>query len=104
MFLCQKGGNLDDKNDQNFTPLAYGSQSLLSFLNLDKGVALNEHPANKIPGPNAKMFGKREEEKPHFSFAILNQKNSKKSLEAQGIEKKQPQSKSILEAYLPKNK
>ena len=53
MLLLVKGGNLNTLNDEGYTPLAYGSERILSLLDLNAGVAtfhkqgstINELPA-----------------------------------------------------------
>lgn len=40
MLLFKKGGSLDRVTSKGLTPLAFGSQSLLSFLSLETGVTL----------------------------------------------------------------
>lgn len=39
MFLFKSGGNLDKLNNDGFTPVAFGSQKLLSFLSLEKATS-----------------------------------------------------------------
>lgn len=93
------------KNDKNFTPLAYGSQSLLSFLNLDKGVIVSENSQgiHRFIGTNDKMFSKREEDKPHVSEPMLLGKANKKSMDAFSSQERSSSNRNnILEAYLAK--
>ena len=47
MFLYKNGGSLDSVNKEGFTPMAFGSQKLLSFLSLEKGISVISKPQKK---------------------------------------------------------
>lgn len=49
MLLLVKGGNLNTLNDEGFTPLAFGSERILSLLDLKSGIATyNKQGRNSI--------------------------------------------------------
>lgn len=99
MALCKKGGSLDMRNEDFFTPLGFGNPSLLAFLNLDKAATKDE---SKNPPKNDIVFKTRYVEKiPHSEPAIL-RKFSRKILDSYEEETQVPSEKNLLGAYIIK--
>ena len=48
MLLLVKGGNLNTLNDSGYTPLAYGTDRLLTLLDLKQGVATYDKQSKKM--------------------------------------------------------
>ena len=46
MLLLVKGGNLNTLNDDGFTPLAFGSERILTLLDLKSGIATYNRRSN----------------------------------------------------------
>lgn len=55
MLLYKKGGSLDTVDNEGFTPVAFGSPKLLSFLSLEKGITLINKPQLPKEKPSSRF-------------------------------------------------